>query len=83
MNNNGMEMTYELITPELASSLLETNSNNRNLSKGTVEAYANDMLAGNWDESVGDAISIDTDGVLRNGQHRLSAIVLSGVSIHS
>ena len=76
-----MTMTYEIITPEKASDLLETNTENRKISKGTVEAYANDMLAGNWDESVGVAISIDKDGVLRDGQHRLSAIVQSGVSI--
>ena len=76
-----MTMTYEIITPDKASDLLETNTENRKISKGTVEAYANDMLAGNWDESVGVAISIDKDGVLRDGQHRLSAIVQSGVSI--
>lgn len=48
-----MTMTYEFITPEIASNLLETNSNNRKLSKGTVQAYVQDILAGNWDESVG------------------------------
>lgn len=77
-----MTMSYELITPEFAANLLETNSNNRRLSKGTVTAYANDMIAGNWDESVGVAISIDENGILRDGQHRLMAIVESGVSIH-
>jgi len=83
MINNDMNMTmsYELITPEIAANLLETNSENRKISKGTVEAYMQDMLAGNWDESVGVAISIDEDGVLRDGQHRLTAIVKSGVSI--
>lgn len=83
MNITNMTMTYELITPEIAMSLLETNTNNRSISEGTVRAYANDMLAGNWDESVGDAISIDQDGILRNGQHRLSAIVKAGTPIHS
>lgn len=78
-----MTMTYEFITPEAAADLLETNSNNRKLSKGTVQAYANDILAGNWDESVGVAISIDENGVLRDGQHRLAAIVLAGTGIHT
>ena len=82
MNNTKMTMSYELITPEIANSLLETNTENRKISKGTVEAYANDMLAGNWDETVGVAISIDESGILRDGQHRLSAIVESGVAIH-
>lgn len=77
-----MTMTYELITPEDAQRLLESNTENRKISNGTVEAYADDMLSGNWDESVGDAISIDEEGTLRNGQHRLTAIVQSGVSIY-
>lgn len=78
-----MKMTYELITPEIASAMLENNPNNRSVSNGTVKSYAEDMLAGNWDENTGVAISVDANGNLRDGQHRLEAIVLSGVSIHS
>lgn len=78
-----MTMTYEFITPEVAASLLETNVNNRKISKGTVQAYTNDILNGNWDESVGVAISIDEDGILRDGQHRLAAIVQAGIGIHT
>ena len=63
-NQTNMTMTYELITPEIASNLLETNTQNRNISKGTVAAYVNDMIAGNWDEPVGVAISIDENGIL-------------------
>ena len=66
-----MEMTYEFITPEIAQALLETNTENRKLSRGTVQAYSQDILAGNWDENVGVAISIDENGILRDGQHRL------------
>lgn len=79
-----MTMTYEFITPEEASNLLETNTNeNRKISKGTVQAYATDIISGNWDENIGVAISIDENGVLRDGQHRLSAIVEAGVGIHT
>lgn len=78
-----MVMSYEFITPEVAADLLETNTGNRNLSRATVIAYAQDILNGNWDESVGVAISIDEDGVLRDGQHRLAAIVQAGVGIHT
>ena len=67
----------------MAANLLETTSNNRNISNGTVQAYTNDILNGNWDETVGTAISIDSDGILRDGQHRLTAIVRAGVGIHS
>lgn len=78
-----MNMTYEYITPELANSYLEMNSINRKLSKGTVQAYVQDILAGNWDEDTGAAISFDKDGNLKDGQHRLTAIVQAGVGIHS
>ena len=78
-----MTMNYELITPKRAEILLKSNTENRHISHGTVEAYSNDMIAGNWDESVGAAISIDEDGTLRDGQHRLMAIVESGISIHT
>lgn len=80
-----MEMTmhYEYVSPEMAERLLETNPINRKISRGTVEAYASDILAGNWDETVGVAISIDKNGILRDGQHRLIAIVKAGKGIHT
>ena len=80
--NTKMRMEYTFITPELAKRWLEQNNgNNRSLSKGTVQSYANDMRAGNWDSEVGSAISFDLDGKLRDGQHRLAAIVEAGVGI--
>ena len=83
MMENNMVMTYEFITPEMAANLLETNTENRKISTGTVTAYMQDILAGNWDEAVGVAISIDENGVLRDGQHRLTAIVQAGIGIHT
>lgn len=82
-DNIEMTMTYEYISPEKAADLLETNENNRTISNGTVQAYVNDLEAGNWDETVGSSISIDSNGVLRDGQHRLAAIVKSGIGIHT
>lgn len=81
MTRTRMEMTYEYISPEKAAELLEKNSNNRRISVGVVRAYKNDIVAGNWDESVGTAISIDENGILRDGQHRLAAIVEAGIGI--
>lgn len=78
-----MTMNFERITPEIAQAWLDSNPENRTISQGTVTAYANDMISGNWDDRIGDVISIDENGLLRNGQHRLSAIVASGVSINT
>jgi hypothetical protein len=49
--NTKMTMSYEKITPEKAKAFLETTDTNRKLSEVTVIAYANDMLAGNWQEN--------------------------------
>lgn len=78
-----MTMNYELITPEWASNMLEScNENNRKISSITVDGYASDIVNNNWDETVGSAISIDCNGMLRDGQHRLSAVVKAGIPVH-
>lgn len=81
--HNNMTMTYEFINPEKAEMLLQSNSANRKISRGTVNSYARDIINGNWDESVGVAISIDENGVLRDGQHRLAAIIQANKGIHT
>lgn len=68
-----------LVTPELAEKMLESNTSNRNLRKQTVGKYSATMKAGNWTTSP-ESISFDTNGVVLNGQHRLHAVVNSGVS---
>ena len=76
-----MTMTFEMMTPKKAKYILAHMKGNRSISRGTVEAYKQDMMAGNWDESVGSAISIDENGILRDGQHRLLAIIESGSNV--
>jgi hypothetical protein len=68
------------ITPELAKEMLGRNVSNRRLTEGVVKAYARDMQAGRWTLN-GEAIQFSEDGTLLNGQHRLSAIALSGVTV--
>ena len=78
-----MTMSYEFITPELAKKYLEhNNSKNRNISKGTVHAYANDILAGNWTEATGETISFGWDGTMTNGQHRCAAVIEANKGIY-
>lgn len=76
-----MTMAYELITPEIAMEYLKRNVGNRSISKSLVLTYALDMKNGRWDNRTGDAISFDEKGILKNGQHRLSAIINSGIPI--
>lgn len=77
--NTEIDTMVVLVTPELANRWLEKNTNNRKLKKHVVETYVNDMKNGKW-SLTGDSITFDEEGVLTNGQHRLTAVVKSGTS---
>lgn len=71
----------ETVTPEKAVEILaKCNRGNRKLRIGTVAKYARMMALGQWRLSP-EAIVISRTGRLLNGQHRLSAVVQSGVSV--
>lgn len=72
--------TYEDITPAMAEKYLNMNTNNRALRSGWSETMAADMSNGDWGECVAPIVFYE-DGSLADGQHRLFAIVLSGVTI--
>ena len=74
-----MKASVVEMTPELAASLLERNTRNRNPKKGHVENLAHQMAEGLWKEN-GEAIIVDKNGDLSDGQHRLKACLLSGKS---
>lgn len=71
---------FMLVTPELASQLLEGNSINRPLDRNRVNTYVSEIKNGNWKLN-GEAIIFDSTGALANGQHRLHAIVKSGIAV--
>lgn len=70
----------EKITPAKAEGYLNVNKANRKLREGVAERYAHDMKTGNWTECPV-PISFFEDGDVADGQHRLWAIVESGVTI--
>ncbi len=65
------------IDPALASDLLALNfSDNRKVSRQTVQRFSSDMKEGRW--LLGnDALTVNAAGRLVNGQHRLNAVVQS------
>lgn len=75
-----MRASVQVITPEGARQLLESNSGNRTLNKHIIERYRNDMIHGRWRPN-GSSISVGPDGRLLNGQHRLSALIEADVAI--
>lgn len=72
-------VTIVTMTPEWAERLLAANPKNRTISKNAVAAMARDMATGKWRMN-GDAIRIGADGELKDGQHRLTACVVAGVT---
>jgi hypothetical protein len=79
-----MNTTYqkELITPSIASSLLELNTSNRRPKNPIVSRYAKDMLNGLWKTNTAEFIKISKTNKILDGQHRLMAVVKSGVSTY-
>jgi hypothetical protein len=58
--------------------LLERNTMNRHVRDSRVKQYASDMRSGLWRQT-GDTIKITAKGDLLDGQHRLWAVIESGV----
>jgi hypothetical protein len=70
--------TKELITPAIAKRLMGRNTKNRVLRPRHVKHLAGAMARGEWKYN-GCTICLSEDGTLLDGQHRLSAIIESGV----
>lgn len=77
-----MELKREIITPELAKKYLGGNEGNRKIRPQVVAAYMADMLNGNWNDSpdIVTPIMISREGRLIDGQHRLTAVSMTGLS---
>jgi len=73
-----MKTEVSLITPEIALEILKTNKRNRPMKKDLVLFYAEEMKKGSWKLN-GESIIISSTNILLDGQHRLAAIVKSGI----
>lgn len=82
MASRELNISEQIITPQMAKEWLAHNTHNRRLSKRLVSLLARDMASGNWQLN-GDAIRFNGDGMLIDGQHRLMAIVESGQKVKS
>lgn len=76
-----MRPVYGKITVEIAEELLSKNVQNRNMKSGYIERFKRILEEGLWMPNNGEAIKIDWDGILRDGQHRLQAIVETGIEV--
>jgi hypothetical protein len=72
-----VEIVY--MTPELAAELLELNTRNRKLKPTRVDSLVRELQDGEWRFN-GDAVRVSNDARLLDGQHRLEAVVQSGIT---
>lgn len=70
------------VDPEKARAWLQKNAKNRKIRYWHVDRLAKVMLDGKWSLN-GQTISFSSDGTLLDGQHRLLAVVQSGVTIQT
>lgn len=66
------------LTPELAKKYLKNNTHNRDLSSSKLNEYIEALKKGHWKEN-GESLIIDINGKVKDGQHRLEAVVKSGI----
>jgi hypothetical protein len=72
--------SVEVVTPRLAKELLTRNVSNRPALKPVIASYAAAMRAEAWKLN-GESIVISDAGLIRDGQHRLMAVVEAGVDV--
>lgn len=78
-----METKRILITPALAEDYLKSNTGNRRVRETVVRQYAANMERGLWCQNDGliNPITFSKTGRLLDGQHRLLAVIRSGVAV--
>lgn len=78
---NTLNFQNVLVCPITAREILEHNAHNRKIKEPVVLRYAQEMAAGRWKENTGETIKISKTKKLLDGQHRLYAVIKSGVAI--
>tara|TARA_R100000773_G_scaffold42756_1_gene40327 strand:- start:3107 stop:3967 length:861 start_codon:yes stop_codon:yes gene_type:complete len=71
-------MNQEIVSPQVAVEYLRANGVNRKLRPAIVKRYEEEMRQNSWTLS-SDAIAFDCNGDLIQGQHRLNAVVNTGL----
>ena len=67
------------LTPQVAGELLKKNKHNRKASEKQINFYVNQMRSGLWKEN-GEAIIVGNDDKIKDGQHRLLAVIKANYS---
>lgn len=83
LNGTGaLNVTLETITPQVAGDWLEKNTRNRKLNDRTVQILARAIRRGDWKLNA-ETMKFSRGGMLIDGQHRLSAVIVADMPIQS
>lgn len=80
VSSAGVRYEVVFVTPDIAEEMLARNTANRRVRRAKVDKLARDMESGEFTEN-GASVCVAADGTLLDGQHRLMAIVQSGVGV--
>lgn len=75
-----MKVDILKITPLMASEFLSSNKSNRKINKKQLEMIIRTIVAGKW-KLTHQGVAFYSDGELADGQHRLQAIVKTGIPL--
>ena len=78
VSHDGRTITWEMITPNIASGYIDTMPSNRKVSQRLVSQLVDAANSGRFHTHVA-PIHFDVDGRLRNGQHRMWMVIESGI----
>ena len=81
ISENNLTVKMTLVTPALAENFLTFNTKNRKVSSSQITFLSNEMRNNRFIEN-GESIVFDNEGQLKDGQHRLRAIVNTGLSYY-
>lgn len=82
MANMKLDGERVLLTPDMATSLLEHNQLNRPVKDQHVKRIADQIVRGKWRFN-GDTIKVSDDGGILDGQHRLWAVIESKTPVET
>jgi hypothetical protein len=80
IQENKLNLVKIRVTPEIAENILNLNKKNRTIKETNLNLIMRQIERGEWDSENGEVISITKDWILSNGQHRLQAIINTGIS---
>jgi hypothetical protein len=75
-----LDLEIVTITPDPAQDWLDRGGTNRKITRRHIEAMTAAIRRGEW-QLTGEAIKLDGEGRVRNGQNRLHAIVEAGILV--